>query len=117
MSRGKLTRLWWGPLICFIVTVSISIPIASSASYTKALNIALLSGDFLGGRTLCIFIAYLVRRLRGNFERFIRSLILWNMGLCCIAWASALISLILYVKGKFDFVISLWVSSRIKLSH
>lgn len=97
------------------MTAVISTLIASSVGSTKASKITLLS--FFLAEYLVIFIVYLVTFLLGTFYPVVHSLILWNMGLCCVAWAGALASLVFHLKGQADFITSLWVSSKIKLSH
>jgi hypothetical protein len=110
-----LRWLRWAPLICFIVTAVISILIASSVGSTKASKITLLS--FFLAEYLVIFIVYLVTFLLGTFYPVVHSLILWNMGLCCVAGAGALASLIVHLKGRLNFITFLWVSSKFKLSY
>ena len=110
-----LYGLRWAPLIFVIVTTAISILIALSVDYTKALKITLLS-IFLAGY-IEIFIEYLVKLLfGGKHYPLITSLILWNMVFGCLAWVGALASLVFYLKGNVDFITSLWVS-KIKFNH
>ena len=102
------------PLICFIIMAGISI-LASSVGYTEALKIQLLL-VFLA-EYVVIFIAYLVPFLLGTFSSVIKGFYLWNMFFSCAASAGALISLVSHLKGKVDFITSLWVSNKIKLIH
>jgi hypothetical protein len=102
-------------LICFILTAIISILRASGVRYNKVWKVTLLS-CFLA-EYIVIFIVYLVTFLLGEFYKIVYSLMLWNIGLCCVAWAGALISLVLYLKEQINFITSLWVSSKIKLNH
>jgi hypothetical protein len=72
--------------------------------YIKALKIILLL--FFLAKYFGIFIIYLVLIL---FKDLLSSkvLFLWNIGLCYMAWAGALASLVGYLKGKLDFIMFL----------
>ena len=99
-------------MIC-LVLVAVTILIASDIGYTKASKIILFS--FFLVEYLVVFIVYLVAFLLRTFTLVIYRLILWNIGLCCIVWASALISLVFHSKEQVDFITSLWVNSNINL--
>ncbi|KAH6670184.1 hypothetical protein B0J14DRAFT_598037 [Halenospora varia] len=105
----KLRWLRRAPLICFIVAGTISM-IASSVGYTTEVSKIMLLSFFLV-EYLIIFIAYLSMFLSTTFKRVVYSLLLWNMGLCCVAWAGALASLVSYLKGEADFITSLWIDN------
>jgi hypothetical protein len=113
---GNCPPRWlrWALLICFIAGI-ISIVIASIVGYTKASKIMLLS--FFLSEYLVIFIVYLVTFFLGIVSSTLHSLFLWNIGLCCVAWAGALASLVAYLIGKLDFITFLWVSSEVELSY
>ncbi|KAH6667743.1 hypothetical protein B0J14DRAFT_601330 [Halenospora varia] len=102
-------HLRWAPLICFITAGKISM-IASSVGYTTKVSKIMLLSFFLV-EYLVIFIAYLSTFLSTTYKRVVHSLLLWNMGLCCVAWAGALASLVSYLKGEADFITSLWIDN------
>jgi hypothetical protein len=60
-----------------------------------------------------IFIAYLVLFSLGTFSSVTNGFYLWNIGFSRAASAGALSSLVAHLNGKVDFIMSLWVSSKI----
>ena len=54
---------------------------------------------------------------RSREKRLVRQLFIWNISLCSIALVGALFSLGVYLGGKVDFIASLWVSNKIRLSY
>jgi hypothetical protein len=79
-------------------------------SYKEASKIVLLASIF--AVYFGIFIACFTKG--GGLGNIVSNLILRNMGFYCIAWAAALICLVLYLYGKIDINMSFWVS---QISH
>ena len=102
---------WWSRLICAIVPAVISIVIAFIIGYTKASNVALLVTFLIA--YLIIFMRYALL-FRKDHKSVIHHIICWNIGYCFVASAGAFTSLVLYLKGRVDFITSLWVSGEIK---
>merc|ERR1711964_604980 len=57
-----------------------------------------------------IFVAYLVVFTLGSFP-YVKVFFWWNMGLCCVAWAGALGSLLAHLMDQLDFITLLWIDN------
>jgi len=96
-------------LLIFFTMPMITIALALVVmGYTKASKIMLLA--FFLAEYIGIFVAYLVVFTLGSFP-YVKVFFWWNMGLCCVAWAGALGSLLAHLMDQLDFITLLWIDN------
>ena len=126
-AKSLWLPLWGSLFLYYISTVILSALIAKRIAskiigHTKNLEKTLLSLPIvayflIGSVYFSIFWrgGYVADRSCG--KRLVRGLLIWKISLCSIALVGALFSLGVYLGGKIDFITSLWVSNKIRLSH